>query len=119
VGELHRPEGRATGTTKTYAARSAKRPLAPFTCTRREPLAADVEIEILYCGVCHSDLNQARDEWHEFAHTTYPCVPGHEIVGRVRRVAKGVKKFREGDLAAVGCMMDSCRTCPNTPPDRA
>jgi alcohol dehydrogenase (NADP+) len=99
--------------TRAYAAQSARSPLGPFTCTRREPLATDVEIEILYCGVCHSDLHQARDEWHEFAPTTYPCVPGHEIVGRVRRVGKGVRKFKEGDLAAVGCMVDSCRTCPN------
>jgi uncharacterized zinc-type alcohol dehydrogenase-like protein len=99
--------------TNAYAAQSAKSLLAPFTCTRREPLATDVQIDILYCGVCHSDLHQARDEWHDFAPTTYPCVPGHEIVGRVTKVGKDVKKFREGDYAAVGCMVDSCRTCPN------
>jgi alcohol dehydrogenase (NADP+) len=99
--------------TRAFAAQSAKSPLGPFTCTRRSPLATDVEIEILYCGVCHSDLHQARDEWHEFAPTTYPCVPGHEIVGRVSKVGKDVKKFRAGDLAAVGCMVDSCHTCPH------
>jgi uncharacterized zinc-type alcohol dehydrogenase-like protein len=100
-------------TTKAYAAQSPKSPLAPHAIARRDPLAADVEIDILFCGVCHSDLHQARDEWHAFAPTAYPCVPGHEIVGRVRRVGSGVKKFKEGDLAAVGCMVDSCRTCPS------
>lgn len=94
--------------TRAYAAPSAEGALAPFSLTRRDPLAGDVEIDILYCGVCHSDLHQARNEWHN---TIYPCVPGHEIVGRVRRVGHNVKKFREGDLAAVGCMVDSCREC--------
>jgi uncharacterized zinc-type alcohol dehydrogenase-like protein len=97
--------------TKAYAAQSAKSPLAPHAITRREPLATDVQIDILFCGVCHSDLHQARDEWHDAAPTVYPCVPGHEIVGRVSKVGKGVKKFKEGDLAAVGCMVESCRTC--------
>ena len=99
--------------TKAYAAPSAKSPLAPHAITRREPRATDVQIEILYCGVCHSDLHQARDEWHEAMPTVYPCVPGHEIVGRVTSVGKDVKKFKAGDLAAVGCMVDSCRTCSN------
>src|SRR5439155_7896445 len=84
--------------------------LAPFRITRREPGPLDVEIEILYCGVCHSDVHQARNECHS---TIYPCVPGHEIVGRVTRVGSRVTKFRPGDLSAVGCMVDSCRTCPN------
>jgi uncharacterized zinc-type alcohol dehydrogenase-like protein len=97
--------------TKAYAAQSAKSPLAPHTITRRDPLATDVQIDILFCGVCHSDLHQARDEWHDAAPTVYPCVPGHEIVGRVSKVGQGVKKFKEGDLAAVGCMVESCRTC--------
>lgn len=96
--------------TKAYAARSASTPLAPFSLERREPKPTDVQIHILYCGVCHSDLHTARDEW---GGTTYPCVPGHEIVGRVTRVGRDVKKFREGELAAVGCMVDSDRTCPN------
>jgi uncharacterized zinc-type alcohol dehydrogenase-like protein len=96
-----------------YAATSASTPMAPSTIVRREPTQTDVQIEILYCGVCHSDLHQVRDEWHDAAPTVYPCVPGHEIVGRVTKVGKGVKKFKEGDLAAVGCMVDSCRTCPN------
>jgi uncharacterized zinc-type alcohol dehydrogenase-like protein len=100
-------------TTKAYAAKSANSPLGPHAITRRDPLSTDVQIDILYCGVCHSDLHQARDEWHDAMPTVYPCVPGHEIVGRVSKVGKGVKKFKEGDLAAVGCMVDSCRTCPH------
>jgi uncharacterized zinc-type alcohol dehydrogenase-like protein len=99
--------------TKAYAAQSAKTPLAPHGITRRDPRPTDVAIDILYCGVCHSDLHQARDEWHDFAPTTYPCVPGHEIVGRVTKVGTDVTKFKAGDLAAVGCMVDSCRTCPS------
>jgi uncharacterized zinc-type alcohol dehydrogenase-like protein len=98
-----------TTNARAYAAQSATAPLAPFSVARREPGPADVDIEILYCGVCHSDLHQARDEWHG---TVYPCVPGHEIVGRVARVGAGVTKFARGDLAAVGCMVDSCRDCP-------
>ncbi|MDY3554918.1 NAD(P)-dependent alcohol dehydrogenase [Gemmata sp. JC717] len=97
--------------TRAYAAQNAKSPLGPFTCQRRDPRATDVEIDILYCGVCHSDLHQTRDEWHDFAPTAYPCVPGHEIVGRVSKVGKDVTKFKVGDIAAVGCMVDSCRTC--------
>ena len=99
--------------TKAYAAQSAKSPLAPHGITRREPKPTDVQIDIQFCGVCHSDLHQARDEWHDAAPTVYPCVPGHEIVGRVSRVGNEVKKFKVGDTAAVGCMVDSCRTCPN------
>jgi uncharacterized zinc-type alcohol dehydrogenase-like protein len=95
---------------RSYAAHSAKASLAPFSLTRRDPLPNDVAIDILYCGVCHSDLHQARNEWHN---TVYPCVPGHEIVGRVSKVGKNVKKFKAGDLAAVGCMVDSCRECPH------
>jgi uncharacterized zinc-type alcohol dehydrogenase-like protein len=94
--------------TKAFAAQTAETPLAPFSIDRREPGPNDVEIDILYCGVCHSDLHMARNEW---GMTMYPCVPGHEIVGRVTRVGKDVKKFKEGDHAAVGCMVDSCRTC--------
>jgi uncharacterized zinc-type alcohol dehydrogenase-like protein len=82
--------------------------LAQLGIVRREPGPTDVEIDILYCGVCHSDLHQARDEW---SGTNYPCVPGHEIVGRVKRVGGGVTKFKAGDLSAVGCMVDSCRVC--------
>ncbi|WP_449409290.1 NAD(P)-dependent alcohol dehydrogenase [Methylobacterium komagatae] len=91
-----------------YAATSAETKLAPFTFERRDPGPNDIEIEIVYCGVCHSDLHQARNEWQN---TLYPCVPGHEIVGRVTRVGAEVKDFRQGDLAAVGCMVDSCRSC--------
>ena len=96
--------------TKAYAAQSESSPLAPFSIKRREPTATDVQIEILFCGVCHSDLHTARGEW---GGTVYPCVPGHEIVGRVTKVGGSVKGFKEGDLAAVGCMVDSDRTCPN------
>ena len=99
-----------THSAKAYAAQSATAPVAPFTINRRDPLAKDVEIDILYCGVCHSDLHQVRNEW---SNTVYPCVPGHEIVGRVIKVGSGVTKFKEGDLAAVGCMVDSCRECPD------
>ncbi|HEX3878460.1 MAG TPA: NAD(P)-dependent alcohol dehydrogenase [Bryobacteraceae bacterium] len=98
---------------KAFAASSAKSGLGPYSFQRRAPLAQDVHIEILYCGVCHSDLHQVRDEWNEFMPTVYPCVPGHEIVGRVVKVGSEVKKFKEGDIAAVGCMVDSCHTCPN------
>ena len=100
-----------TSTAKAYAAPSPTGALAPFTLRRREPRAQDVQIEILYCGVCHSDLHQARNEWKEAMPTVYPCVPGHEIVGRVVKAGSAVKKFKEGDIAAVGCMVDSCRVC--------
>jgi uncharacterized zinc-type alcohol dehydrogenase-like protein len=96
--------------TKAYAAHSATSPLAPFSFERRDPGPADVQIDILFCGVCHSDLHTVRSEW---GGTTFPCVPGHEIVGRVAKAGRDVKKFREGDLAAVGCMVDSCRACEN------
>ena len=94
--------------TKAFAAQSATSPLAAATIKRREPLPTDVEIDILYCGVCHSDLHMARNEW---GGAVYPVVPGHEILGRVTRVGSKVTKFKVGDLAAVGCMVDSCRTC--------
>jgi uncharacterized zinc-type alcohol dehydrogenase-like protein len=97
-------------TIKAYAAQDASSPLVPFTIERRVPGPQDIEIDILYCGVCHSDLHQARDEWQG---TTYPCVPGHEIVGRVTRVGSAVTGFQPGDRAAIGCMVDSCRTCPS------
>jgi alcohol dehydrogenase (NADP+) len=96
---------------KAYAAFSVEAPLGPFTVPRRSPRAQDVQIEILYCGVCHSDLHQVRNEWKEVMPTVYPLVPGHEIVGRVVKVGSAVKKFKEGDIAAVGCMVDSCRVC--------
>ena len=99
-----------TTQTKSYAAQDAASRLAPFTIPRRSPQATDVAIDILYCGVCHSDIHTGRNEWPG---TMYPCVPGHEIVGRVTAVGDGVKKFKVGDLAAVGCMVDSCRACAN------
>ena len=94
--------------TPAYAAQSPTRPLAPFAIERREPGPRDVMIDILYCGVCHSDIHQARGEWGSSA---FPMVPGHEIVGRVRQVGREVTKFRAGDLAGVGCFVDSCREC--------
>jgi uncharacterized zinc-type alcohol dehydrogenase-like protein len=100
----------ANSTVTSYAAQNASSPLAPFTISRREPGPRDVELDILFCGVCHSDLHQARDEWHN---TTFPCVPGHEIVGTVRRVGAQVRNFKVGDRAGVGCMVGSCGTCDN------
>jgi uncharacterized zinc-type alcohol dehydrogenase-like protein len=96
--------------TKAYAAQSATSPLAPWSLDRREPTPHDVQIDILYCGVCHSDLHTVRNEW---GGTVFPAVPGHEIVGRVTKVGDHVKRFKAGDLAAVGCLVDSCRECAN------
>jgi uncharacterized zinc-type alcohol dehydrogenase-like protein len=98
---------------RAYAARSATSGVAPLTIQRRSPRPQDVQIEILYCGVCHSDLHQVRNEWQNTMPTVYPCVPGHEIVGRVVKAGSVAKKFKEGDIAAVGCMVDSCRKCPS------
>lgn len=95
-------------TTNAYAAYSADSPLKPFSFERRDPTPTDVKIDILYCGVCHSDLHTVRGEW---GGTKYPCVAGHEIVGRVTAVGRDVRRFKEGDLAAVGCMVDSCGSC--------
>jgi len=95
---------------KGYAAHDAKSVLVPFAFERRTPREQDVQFEILYCGVCHSDIHQARDEW---GGSIFPMVPGHEIVGRVTRVGPGAKKFKPGDLVAVGCLVNSCRTCDN------
>jgi len=99
--------------TKAYSAASATSPLASTTIPRREPTELDVQIEILFCGICHSDLHYSRDEWHEFMPTVYPCVPGHEIVGRVAKTGSAVTKFKAGDLVGVGCLVDSDHTCPN------
>jgi len=94
--------------TNSYAAHTAGSPLAPYSFERREPGPEDVLIDILYCGVCHSDIHQARDEW---GGSIFPMVPGHEIVGRVAAVGDKVTRFKVGDIAGVGCMVDSCRTC--------
>jgi uncharacterized zinc-type alcohol dehydrogenase-like protein len=106
-------QSQGTFPAKAYAAQSPTSGLAGSSIQRRNPQPQDVQIEILYCGVCHSDLHQARDEWHSVAPTVYPCVPGHEIVGRVVKAGTAVKKFKEGDLAAVGCMVGSCGVCVN------
>src|SRR5688500_8409494 len=95
---------------KGYAAQSSQSALTPFNFERRVPGTNDVHFDILYCGVCHSDIHQVRGEWGS---SIYPMVPGHEIVGRVSEVGSAVKKFKKGDLAAVGCMVDSCRDCEN------
>jgi len=97
-------------TTRGYATGGPTSKLEPFNFERREPGPHDVLIEIIYCGVCHSDIHQARDEW---GGSIYPMVPGHEIVGRVKRIGSKVTKFKEGDLAGVGCFVDSCRVCEN------
>jgi uncharacterized zinc-type alcohol dehydrogenase-like protein len=98
---------------KAYSAASATSPLAPTTIARRVPTEHDVQIEILFCGICHSDLHQVRNEWSSLMPTVYPIVPGHEIVGRVTKVGSAVTKFKPGALAAVGCMVDSDGTCPH------
>ena len=98
---------------KAYSAASETSPLTSTTIPRRDPTERDVQIEILFCGICHSDLHSVRNEWSEFMATNYPIVPGHEIVGRVTKVGSAVTKYKPGDLVAVGCMVDSDRTCPN------
>jgi alcohol dehydrogenase (NADP+) len=97
---------------KAYSAASATSPLASTTIPRRDPTERDVQIEILFCGICHSDLHSVRNEWSEFMPTVYPIVPGHEIVGRVTKVGSAVTKYKPDDLVAVGCLVDSDRTCP-------
>lgn len=94
--------------TKAYAAQSADSDLAPFTLVRRAPASNEVAIEIDYCGVCHSDLHTARNDW---GNTLYPCVPGHEIIGTVTAVGNEVTKFAVGQKVGVGCMVDSCQAC--------
>ena len=94
--------------TRAFGTQAAKESLRAMTVQRREPRAQDVQIEILYCGICHSDIHTARNEWQN---TVYPCVPGHEIIGRVVKAGSAVKKFKEGDIAGVGCLVDSCRQC--------
>ncbi len=99
-------------TAKAYSAASATSPLASTTITRRDTTEYDVQIQILFCGICHSDVHSVRNEWSEFMVTNYPIVPGHEIVGRVTKVGSAVTKYKPGDLAAVGCLVDSDHTCP-------
>jgi uncharacterized zinc-type alcohol dehydrogenase-like protein len=97
---------------RAYSVASPTSPFASSKIERRDPTEHDVQVEILFCGICHSDLHQARNEWKDFMPTVYPCVPGHEIVGRVTKVGSAVTRFKPGDLAAAGCMVDSDRTCP-------
>ena len=98
---------------KAYSAASATSPLASSIIPRRDATERDVQIEILFCGICHSDLHTVRNEWSSIMPTVYPCVPGHEIVGRVIKVGSAVRAFKPGDLAGVGCLVDSDHTCPN------
>jgi uncharacterized zinc-type alcohol dehydrogenase-like protein len=102
---------------KAYSAASATSPLASTTIPRRAATEHDVQIEILFCGICHSDLHSVRNEWSSIMPTVYPIVPGHEIVGRVAKVGSGVTRFKPGDLAGVGCLVDSDHTCPNCQAD--
>jgi uncharacterized zinc-type alcohol dehydrogenase-like protein len=97
---------------KAYAAASATSPLAPTRIPRRDPTEHDIQIEILFCGICHSDVHHVRNEWSALVPTVYPIVPGHEIVGRVTKVGSAVTKYKPGDLAGVGCMVDSDGSCP-------
>jgi len=106
-----------TSKAKAYSATSEMSPLASTTIQRRHPAERDVQIEILFCGICHSDLHSVRNEWSEFMATNYPIVPGHEIVGRVTKVGSSVTKYKPGDVVAVGCMVDSDRTCPQCKAD--
>lgn len=99
-----------TTTAKAYAVQTAESPLEPWTFQRRDPKARDVQFDILYCGICHSDVHQVRNEW---GGSIYPMVPGHELVGKVTKVGSEVKKFKVGDLVGVGCLIDSCRDCEN------
>src|ERR1700745_4477802 len=103
---------RPTYSAKANSAASAKSALASTTIPRREPTEHDVQIEILFCGICHSDFHSVRNEWSEFMPTVYPIVPGHEIVGRVTKVGSEVTKHKPGDLVGVGCLVDSDHTCP-------
>ena len=102
---------------KAYSAASSTSPLSLDTIPRRDNTERDVQIEILYCGICHSDLHTVRNEWSSIMATTYPCVPGHEIVGRVTKVGSAVTNFKPGDLVGVGCMVDSDQSCPNCQAD--
>lgn len=105
-------KGKSMYKAKAYSAAGATSPMARTNISRRDPDENDVQIEILFCGICHSDLHAVRNEWSEFMPTVYPIVPGHEIVGRITKVGSAVSKFKPGDLAAVGCMVDSDGTCP-------
>ncbi len=98
---------------KAYSATSKTAPLCSAVIPRRDPTGHDVQIEILFCGICHSDLHYSRDEWHDVMPAVYPCVPGHEIVGRVTKVGSAVTRYKAGDVVGVGCLVDSDRSCPN------
>ena len=99
-----------------YGAISANDTLKPVMFDRKDPRAGEIGFEVIYCGVCHSDVHQVNDDWDN---SVYPCVPGHEIVGRVTTVGEGVTKFKEGDLIGVGCMVNSCQQCEECKSDRS
>ena len=116
--ETSEPVGTKPISVRAYGTTGADRPLAAMEIQRRALGPNDVLIEVLYCGICHSDIHQARNEWSTDVPTSFPCVPGHEVVGRVQAVGSAVTKFKVGDLGGVGCMVDSCRTCENCQADR-
>jgi D-arabinose 1-dehydrogenase-like Zn-dependent alcohol dehydrogenase len=118
AGALNPPVGNGPYAALAYGATSAKSPLGPLEIQRRALGAHDVLIDVLFCGVCHSDIHQARDEWSDWGATVYPCVPGHEIIGRVVAVGDKVTKFKVGDIGGVGCMVDSCGACDFCRADR-
>lgn len=113
-----RPVGTKAISARAYGAASATNPLEPMKIERRAAGSDDVLLDVLYCGICHSDIHQVRDEWASWNPTLYPCVPGHEIIGRVRAVGNAVTKFKVGDIGGVGCMVASCGTCENCLADR-
>jgi alcohol dehydrogenase (NADP+) len=116
--ETSEPVGTKPISVRAYGTTGADRPLAAMEIQRRAVGPNDVLIDVLYCGICHSDIHQARNEWSTDVPTSFPCVPGHEVVGRVQAVGSAVTKFKVGDLGGVGCMVDSCRTCENCQADR-
>jgi uncharacterized zinc-type alcohol dehydrogenase-like protein len=112
------PIGTGPYPARAYGNAKSDAPLGPIKIERRALGPNDLLLDVLYCGICHSDIHQARDEWKSWGPTAYPCIPGHEVIGRVQAVGKAVTKFKVGDIGGVGCMVNSCRTCENCAADR-